>query len=132
MIREFVINAPRGGGKTTFLAKQAAHYMRDKPNSRVMFLSPFWVMSEHAYEITMQELLNTCPFNVNFYRDKQSIGLLNGSRVWFHNARKNATKGMSLDLMLVDEVGRLDEETWLALRPMVKNGGTIYYTKTVE
>jgi hypothetical protein len=127
-----LINASRQSGKSTISAVAALHRALYYPGSLILCLAPALRQSQELFAKIAA-----------FYRDsgrpvlpqaerKLSLELENGSRIITLPGSERTVRGFSgVDLLLLDEAARVDDDLFYATRPMLAvSGGTMMMLST--
>ena len=120
-----LLNCSRQSGKSRIAATIAAHRALRVPGSLVLIVAP----SERQARETFAEAARAYTrlgeaVPADSYR-KLGVGLRNGSRIEALPGTEKTVRGFSaVDLLIVDEAARVDDELYFAIRPMlaVSNG----------
>jgi hypothetical protein len=127
-----LLNCSRQSGKSRIAATKAAHRALRVPGSLVLIIGP----SERQARETFAEaaraytrLGETVP--ADSYR-KLGVELRNGSRIEALPGTEKTVRGFSsVDLLIVDEAARVDDELYFAVRPMLAvSGGRLMMLST--
>jgi hypothetical protein len=127
-----LLNCARQSGKSTMAALLGLHKALIVPGSLILILAP----SERQAKETFAKL-TTCyrrlghPVPAESYR-KMGLGLLNGSRVEALPGTEKTVRGFSaVDLLVLDEAARVDDDLYHAIRPMLAvSGGRLIMMST--
>jgi hypothetical protein len=127
-----LLNCARQSGKSTVAAVVALHRaLRDK-RSLILILAP----SERQAKETFGKLTGFYrrmghPVPSESYR-KMGLELMNGSRVEALPGRERTVRGFSaVDLLLLDEAARVDDDLYFGIRPMLAvSGGRLIMMST--
>ena len=124
--RRVLLNCTRQWGKSTITAAKAVHEAYTAPGSLTLVVSPSARQTAEFLRKAGDLLrrLHICPRGDG--DNEMSLMLPNRSRIVGVPGTESTVRGFSaVCLLLVDEAARVDDETYLAMRPMlaVSNGG---------
>src|SRR5829696_7228165 len=127
-----LLNCSRQSGKSRIAATIAAHRALRVPNSLVLIIAP----SERQAKETFTEAARAYTRlgeagPADSYR-KLGVALRNGSRIEALPGSERTVRGFAaVDLLVVDEAARVDDELYFAVRPMLAvSGGRLMMLST--
>ena len=127
-----LLNVTRQGGKSTTSAVIALHRALYRPGSLVLVLAPAERQSKELFSkiSASYSMLGHAPA-LDSAR-KLGLELPNGSRIEALPGSEKTVRGFSgVDLLLVDEASRVDDELYYAVRPMLAvSGGALVMMST--
>ena len=124
------LSVPRQQGKSEILVARALAGL-------FLFGERFIVVSAHEVRTTMEifrridSIISNSPDlqayvkHISRANGEQGVELHNGARIKFMSRSKNAGRGFTADVLLLDEAQELSEDTWAAILPTItasKNG----------
>ena len=115
--QKILLCASRQSGKSTSSACLAAWNLAFRPGSLSVIVSPSFRQSQETFRkvVQLHEALGA-PVSVSG-QTSGSITLRDGSRVICTPGTERSVRGLTPDLLLVDEASRLPDETFSALSP---------------
>ncbi len=121
-----LILAARQTGKTTVIALKALHTALYRPDATVLIVTP-------SQRQSVEMLRRVKSFYARLGRpiptdgeSQTTLVLHNRSRVVALPANDAGIRGYTVDLLILDEAARIDDDLWAAVAPMVAvSGGTI-------
>lgn len=116
-----LLNITRQGGKSTMSGVLAVHKALTSPGSLVLILAP----SERQAKETFGKAASLYRHDVpaDSYR-KLGMELRNGSRIEALPGTEKTVRGYSgVDLLILDEAARIEDELYYAIRPMLATSG---------
>lgn len=115
-----ILNCSRQWGKSTIVAVKAVHHALFRPGSLTVIAAPSGRQSGELFAKARDFLLDMGIRLRNDGRNRESVVLPNRSRIVAIPAVERTTRGFSkVSLLLIDEASRVDDELYLALRPMI-------------
>jgi hypothetical protein len=127
-----LLNCSRQSGKSTMSAVVALHRAIHRPGSLVLCLAPSERQSKELFAkvADLQRALHDAPPTAS--DRKLGMVLANGSRIEALPGSERTIRGFSgVDLLLVDEASRVDDELYFAARPMLAvSGGALMMLST--
>jgi hypothetical protein len=127
-----LLNVARQGGKSSAAGLLATHMALSIPHSLTLILAPSerqaketFAKAAHFYTATGQKI----PADSS---RKLGMELINGSRVEALPGTEKTVRGFSgVDLLIVDEAARVEDELYFAVRPMLAiSGGRLMMMST--
>lgn len=127
-----LLNCCRQSGKSTCAAILALHRALYFPNSLVLMLAPALRQSQELFS-KLFAFYSILGEPMRKYGERRlSLELTNGSRVVTLPGSERTVRGYSgVDLLLVDEAARVDDELVFAIKPMLAvSGGALIMAST--
>lgn len=119
-----LLNCSRQSGKSTTTAVLAVHRAAYSPNSLVLLLSPALRQSQELFQkcaMVYKALAGTVPSKAE---SALRLELENGSRIVSLPGTEKTVRGYSgVDLLIIDEAARVEDELYYAVRPMLAVSG---------
>ena len=119
--KNLILNCARQSGKSTISAR-AAHYVAEtKPESLTILISPSQRQSSELFK-KVKESMEALPKPPVLSEDNQLSCQFksNGSRILALPGSEKTIRGFSgADLIIEDEASRVDDELYMAIRPML-------------
>ena len=127
-----LLNCARQSGKSTMAALLALHKALTAPGSLVLILAPAERQAKELFSKVAAfygDLGHPVP--ADSYR-KLGAALANGSRIEALPGTEKTIRGFSgVDLLIIDEASRVDDELYFAVRPMLAiSGGQLMMLST--
>jgi Terminase large subunit, T4likevirus-type, N-terminal len=127
-----VMNAARQSGKSTIAAIIALHRALREKGSLILILAPAQRQARETFgKVTTFYQRLGHPVPAESYR-KMGLGLMNGSRVEALPGTEKTVRGFSaVDLLVLDEAARVDDDLYFGIRPMLAvSGGRLIMMST--
>ena len=120
MERNIILNCGRQVGKSLVAEIKGLHQALFYPESLVLIFSPSLRQSSELFR-KITDLMKLLPFKPKLLEEnKLSLQFENGSRIISLPGLEGNIRGFSrVSLVIEDEASRVDDETYMALRPMV-------------
>lgn len=127
-----LVNASRQSGKSSVAAIKALHTAVYLPGSLVLILAPAFRQSVESFRKTLDAYHAGAESVEPNSEAKMHLELSNGSRVVALPGTEKTVRGYSdARLVIVDEASRIDDDLYLALRPMLLvSGGSLLMIST--
>ena len=115
----------RQSGKSTVAATLAVHTATTKPGALVLMLSPSLRQSGELFRKVAAVYRRTAAQGVPSKQESTlKLELANGSRLVALPAGEETIRGFSgVDLLIIDEAARVDDELYYSVRPMLSVSG---------
>lgn len=128
--KRIVLNCSRQYGKTTLAAIKALWYALYNPESLILIVARAERQSQELLRKTRG--MGLLVEDVSYTNEsKTHVELNNGSRVISLPQSSSGIRGFSdPDIVIVDEASRVEDETFVALKPMLMGGGTMIQLST--
>src|SRR5215208_4533542 len=127
-----LLNCSRQSGKSTMAGVLAMHEALYYPGSLVLILAPAERQAKELFSKVVRFYSDLGhPVAAESYR-KLGIHLVNGSRIEALPGTEKTVRGFSgVDLLIVDEASRVEDELYFAVRPMLAiSGGRLMMLST--
>lgn len=121
--RRLLVNVCRQGGKSTTTSVLATHRAVYVPGSVVLCVSPSQRQSGELFKKIVHAYRKLGRPVAAEQESATSLTLENGSRVLSLPGTEATVRGLTADLMLIDEASRVEDELYAALRPMLAVSG---------
>lgn len=118
-----LVNVCRQGGKSTTTSVLATHRAVYVPGSTVLCVSPSQRQSGELFKKIVHAYRRLGRPVAAEQESATSLTLENGSRVLSLPGTEATVRGLTADLMLIDEASRVEDELYAALRPMLAVSG---------
>ena len=127
-----ILNCTRQWGKSTVTAAKAVHKAYTEPGSLTLVVSP---SGRQSGEMVRKAAEFTSRLGIKPKGDGHneiSLALPNGSRIIGLPATEATVRGFSsVSMLLVDEAARVEDDLYMAMRPMLAvSGGTVWLIST--
>jgi hypothetical protein len=125
--KRLAVLCPRQTGKSTTVAAHSLHHVLYRPNSVVLIVSPSERQSDLLLE-KVSDIFDAIPDKPIGAREMAGrLELPNGSRVISLPGNEKTIRGLSADLIVIDEAARVPDELFSGVFPMVaaRNGRII-------
>ena len=113
------LNCSRQSGKTTVAAIAALHRAIYYPKSTILIISPAHRQSKESYRIVREYANQVTPKLKMPEESLTSFTFENGSRVISLPSTGPKIRGYSVDLLVLDESSRIEDDCFFACRPML-------------
>jgi hypothetical protein len=117
--------ASRGVGKSTSCGLLAYEQAELRRQQTILLLAPALRQSEELFRRVLDVRSAFGATHVALRSTMLLIELTNGSRIITAPATERTVRGYRADLIILDEAARIDDETFGAVVPMLKDGGRI-------
>jgi hypothetical protein len=127
-----LMNCCRQSGKSTLAALCALHQALRRPRSLALILAPSERQARETFSKAMSFYRTLrYPVPADSHR-KMGVELMNGSRIESLPGKERTVRGFSgVDLLVVDEAARIDNDLYFAIRPMLAvSGGAMLMLST--
>lgn len=130
--RRLLLNCSRQSGKSTVAAVLALHTALYRPGSLALLVSPSLRQSGELFRKVTGFLARLEVAPAKTEDNKLSVALTTGSRIVSLPSTEGTVRGMSAPALIVeDEAARVDDNLYLAMRPMLAvSGGRLLLMST--
>jgi hypothetical protein len=122
--QQIMLNVTRQGGKSTLSALLGLHEVLSAPDKLVLVVSPGERQSKLLFKKLMRFYRALGKPVMSLVENQLSLELANGSAVYALPGNEDTIRGFSaVDLLLIDEAARVDDDLMGAVRPMLAVSG---------
>jgi hypothetical protein len=130
--KNIILNCSRQSGKSEIVAILGLHHALNNPKALVLVLSPSLRQSSELFKKVIAHYHTLGRPITSTVESALTLQLSNGSRIVSLPGTEKTIRGYSgVSLLLVDEAARVDEDLYIAVRPMLAvSGGRLILLST--
>lgn len=129
---QVILNTSRQAGKSSVLAAKVAHRLLFRPPARVAIVGPSLFQALLSFGEVSRTIVRVARPSVYERETRVVLELRNGSKCWALPGTERTVRGLAaLDVLVVDEAGRIDDALIAGVRPMLAvKAGTLILAST--